>query len=217
MSVEEQRRISDLYGDLNRMDHYRLLGVSATDDAKTIKRAYFALAKEYHPDRWFRRDIGALRPKIDVIFAAMTTALETLTETDKRETYDEYLRQVLKSRIHRRQASVLEASNDWAAAAKIWARIVDQFPTEAYVHHRYAYALLHAGEDHASAVEAISRAIELDSARAEYRVTAASLYLAEGRDQTAVAELRIACELEPSRRDLAALHRALASRVPGGR
>lgn len=213
MPEATQRRITELYEKLNRMDHYRLLGVAATDDTKAIKRAYFALAKELHPDRWFRKDIGALRGKLEAIFNALTNAETTLTNAAKRAEYDAYLREVLKTRINRRQAEALEGKADWAAAAEVWARIVEQLPTDAYVQHRYARALLRSRSGYAAAIAAANRAIELDSTRAEYRITAASLNLAEGRDRTALAQLTVACEIEPDRADIAGLCAALAERV----
>ena len=217
MPEATQRRIAELYSKLDRLDHYRLLGVSATDDAKAIKRAYFALAKEHHPDRWFRKDIGALRGKVEAIFNAMTAAEATLTNARKRAEYDAYLREVLKTRINRRQAEALEAANDWAGAADVWRRIVEQLPTDAHVQHRYARALLRSRSGYDVAIAAATRAIELDSTRAEYRITAAYLNLAEGRDRSALAQLTIALEIEPDRADLVGLAAALAERLARAR
>jgi tetratricopeptide (TPR) repeat protein len=217
LNEEERTRINDLFAKLNKIDHYRLLGVAATADVKEVKRAYYALAKLYHPDRFFRKDVGALRPKIDAIFAAMTTALDTLTDVERRSAYDGYLREGLKTRITRRNAESLETKKDWAAAAENWRRVVESLPTDADAQHRYAYSLLRAKTITSIAIDAATRAIELDPARAEYRVTAASLYLAEGRDRSALAELTVACELESDRMDLAALASAIAERLDRAR
>jgi hypothetical protein len=54
------------------------------------------------------------------------------------------------------------------------------------------------------------RAIDLDSTRAEYRMTAASVHLAEGRDRK---HLAIASELASDRTDIAGLCAALTERV----
>lgn len=210
---EEQKAILDLYEKLERMDHYALLGVSATDDIKTIKRAYLAKAKEHHPDRYFRKDVGSLKPKIDAIFAALAKAEATLGKASERASYDAYLSARLKTGMLRRQAAKLESTKDFAAASEIWARVVEQLPTDAYVQHRYAYALLRAGKAFDVALAAAQRAIDLDTTRAEYRVTAASLHLAEGRDRTALTQLGIAVELVPERTDLAGFHAALSERV----
>lgn len=210
---EEQKLILDLYERLDRIDHYALLGVSATDDIKTIKRAYYTKAKEHHPDRYFRKDVGSLRPKIDAIFAALAKAEATLGSKTERLAYDAYLSERLKTRMHRRQAAALEAAKSWPQAAEIWGRIVEQLPNDAYVQHRYAYCLLRAGKSFDVAMAAAQRAIDLDSTRPDYRMTAASLHLAEGRDRTALVQLAIAVELSPDRADLAGLHAALTERV----
>jgi tetratricopeptide (TPR) repeat protein len=217
ISEDEAHRIQEFYSKLNKMDHYRLLGCAATADTKDIKRSYFALAKLYHPDRFFRKDVGALKPKIDAIFTAMTNALDTLTEADRRATYDAYLREVLKTRITRRNAEALEGRRDYVAAAEIWARVVESLPTDAYVHHRQAYALLRAGVNFDIAISAVSRAIELDPMRSEYRITAASLYIATGRDRMALGELDAACELEPDRQDYIGLRAAIGAKADAQR
>jgi DnaJ-domain-containing protein 1 len=217
LSEEEARRIAELHAKLNKIDHYRLLGVAATADLKTIKRAYFALAKLHHPDRFFRKDTGALRPKIEAIFAAMTTALDTLSDPQRRADYDAHLRDVLRTRMTRRSAEALEARGDWAGAAEIWSRVVEALSTDAYAHHRHAYALLRSRQALSAALAAAIRAIELDPGRAEYRVTAASLYVAVGRDRSAAAELAVAIELEPDRVDLAGLLAAVSERIDRAR
>jgi hypothetical protein len=213
ISSEEEKAILELYDRLERIDHYALLGVAATDDVKTIKRAYYTKAKEHHPDRYFRKEVGSLKPKIEAIFAALAKAEAVLADKTERAAYDAYLSERLKARMHRRQAAALELAKSWPQAAEIWARIVEQLPTDAYVQHRYAYSLLRAGKDLGLATAAAQRAIDLDSTRAEYRMTAASLHLAEGRDRTALGHLAIASELAPERADIAGLHAALAERV----
>jgi tetratricopeptide (TPR) repeat protein len=217
ISEEETHRIQEFYSKLNKMDHYRLLGCAATADTKDIKRAYFALAKLYHPDRFFRKDVGPLRPKIDAIFSAMTNALDALTDAERRAAYDAYLREVLKTRITRRNAEALEARRDFVAAAEIWARVVESLPTDAYVQHRQAYALLRGGANLDIAIAAATRAIELDPMRSEYRITAASLYIATGRDRMALGELDAACELEPDRQDWIGLRAAIAAKFDAQR
>lgn len=219
VTEEEHHRISDLYARLDKIDHYRLLGVEATSGAKDIKRSYYALAKLYHPDRFFRKDVGALRARLQAIFAAMTIALETLTDASRRSTYDSYLRDVLKTRMARRAAEALEAKREFAAAAEIWERVVEQLPRDPYVQHRHAYALLRGRMrgSFTAAITAVTRAIEFDPTRAEYRLTAACLYLAADRDRSALAELDVAWELEPDRTDVAGLHAAVSERISGAR
>jgi hypothetical protein len=85
------------------------------------------------------------------------------------------------------------------------------------VQHRYAYALLRAGVNLDIAIAAASRAIELDPMRSEYRITAASLYIATGRERMALGELDAACELEPDRLEYIGLRAAIGAKVDAQR
>src|SRR5262245_51135673 len=67
LSLELQRRILDFEARLDRPYH-ELLGVAPDADARSVKRAFFALSKEFHPDRYFRRNVGGLAPRLERIF-----------------------------------------------------------------------------------------------------------------------------------------------------
>ena len=64
--------------------YHELLGVGAGVDAKAIKRAYFQLSKEYHPDRYYRREIGPYAEKLDRIFRKIVEAYELLMDPTTR-------------------------------------------------------------------------------------------------------------------------------------
>jgi len=69
-------------------DHYQILGLARTTDVGDIKRAYYALAKRFHPDR-FQRDAGvALKPQIEAAFMKITQAYETLRDPKTRAAYE---------------------------------------------------------------------------------------------------------------------------------
>ncbi len=79
LSIEAQERILEFELRLGRPYH-EVLGVPADADVKAVKRAYFELSKEYHPDRYFRREIGPFAPRLERIFKRIVEAYELLSD-----------------------------------------------------------------------------------------------------------------------------------------
>lgn len=88
---EVRKRILDLYYRLDDLDHYTMLGITHEADKKGVKRAYFEAASHLHPDRYFKKNIGSFKAKVEILFARITEAHDTLVDAGKRAEYDEYL------------------------------------------------------------------------------------------------------------------------------
>jgi len=78
---EVQRRILEFEASLGRPYH-ELLGIAAGSDPKVVKRAYFKLSKEFHPDRYFRKQIGGYAERLDRIFKKVLEAHEILSDPE---------------------------------------------------------------------------------------------------------------------------------------
>lgn len=83
IDLDVQRRILDFEANLGAPYH-ELLGVARDADAKEIKRAYFKLSKEFHPDRYFRREIGSHAKRLEAIFKRILEAYELLSDPTAR-------------------------------------------------------------------------------------------------------------------------------------
>lgn len=90
LDPDHQREIFTLHAKVDTADHYELLGVDRDADKKTIKRAYMKLAAQFHPDRFFRKNLGALKGKMEVCFGKLTVAHDVLTSAQRAD-YDAYL------------------------------------------------------------------------------------------------------------------------------
>jgi molecular chaperone DnaJ len=64
-------------------DYYQILGVARDASSSAIKRAYRRLAKKYHPDLASAGSVPELQE--------LQTAYDTLTDTERRQRYDETL------------------------------------------------------------------------------------------------------------------------------
>lgn len=72
--------------------HYETLGVARDTTGDEIKRAYYALAKRFHPDRFRREADDGLHSRIEGAFARIAQAYETLKDDKSRAAYNLKLR-----------------------------------------------------------------------------------------------------------------------------
>jgi curved DNA-binding protein CbpA len=76
---------------LERLDYYRLLGVRQEARLPEIKKAFFAIAARFHPDR--NRDADeTVRDAIYGIFKRLNEAYRVLCDHEKRRAYDDGLK-----------------------------------------------------------------------------------------------------------------------------
>lgn len=88
---DKRRRILDTFYRLEELTYYELLAVEPTATKKEIKTAYYEIAAQYHPDRYFRKNLGSFKQKMELVFARVTLANDTLTRAQTRLEYDAYL------------------------------------------------------------------------------------------------------------------------------
>lgn len=72
---------------LDKLDYYRLLGIKQQARIPEIKRAFYAIAAKFHPDR--NRDADeVVRAAIYDIFKRLNEAYGVLCDFEKRQSYD---------------------------------------------------------------------------------------------------------------------------------
>jgi curved DNA-binding protein CbpA len=84
----DAQRYIELLGRMEGLDHYQMLGVPVTSPEKEIRRAYYALAKQLHPDRFTSPEMLPIKPQMEALFGRITEAYNTLTDTFARREYD---------------------------------------------------------------------------------------------------------------------------------
>lgn len=68
----------------NKRDYYEVLGVSRDADESKIKRAFWKLAKQYHPD------VNPGDKEAEAKFKEANEAYEVLSDAEKRQRYDQF-------------------------------------------------------------------------------------------------------------------------------
>ncbi len=114
---EKRRLIMEAFHRLDSLDYYELLGVHRLVDRKQVKSAYYAIAPDFHPDKFFQRNIGQFRQRIEAIFARLTLAHDVLASKQKRGEYDDYLDMLERNRALVAQVQGVDAALAQARSA----------------------------------------------------------------------------------------------------
>jgi len=91
LTLEQQRQLLDLDQRHASLDHYQLLGIEPSVDAKAIRAAYYELVRVYHPDRYFGKQLGDFEGPLTRVFGKFSEAYEVLHRAESRAEYDRYL------------------------------------------------------------------------------------------------------------------------------
>ena len=95
LAPEVRARIDEMFGvvgdDLAAPDPHRLLGIARGADRREIKRAYFKLSKEFHPERFYGKKLGGYADRLSQIFQAVKSAFDLLSDDNRRAAYEDSL------------------------------------------------------------------------------------------------------------------------------
>jgi len=135
LDVARKRKVLDTFYRLSALSHYELLGIDAGADKKAIKAAYFELVNDFHPDRYFGKNLGSFKPKLEKLFARVTEAHDVLTRQAAREDYDRYLASVRRTQALDR--TLADAGGHTGEVERVKREIQEQVQLEEKARHSY--------------------------------------------------------------------------------
>ncbi len=91
LKLDVKRQVLDTYYRLGQLTHYQVLGVEEAADKAAIKAAYCGLVGTFHTDRYYGKNLGTFKNKLEKVFGALTKAYDTLSRKRSRTDYDRYL------------------------------------------------------------------------------------------------------------------------------
>jgi curved DNA-binding protein CbpA len=111
LEQDRKRVILEAFYHLDTATHYQLLKVEPSADKRAIKNAYYEIVNVFHPDRYFGKNLGSFKPKLERVFARLTEAYDAITRPGPRAEYDAYLAALKKTREfdHKQSDSTLQA------------------------------------------------------------------------------------------------------------
>ncbi|MBI3995800.1 MAG: DnaJ domain-containing protein [Nitrospirae bacterium] len=205
-----KQRIREAYEALQHQDYYEVLGLQREATRDEIKRAYFRLAKEYHPDRHFQSGLEEFTPQFETLFRRITEAYDTLLMERKRKDYDTGLtlkkfkgpREDTGSSIAGRVQQGQQAlqRGDFKTAAYYFEGVVKVAPDKAGHHAFLAKALTQIPGRQRDAETHYKKAIELDPSGVDHYIGLGLLYKKGGMVQRAQRQFEEALVWDPTNR-----------------
>lgn len=202
-------------------DPWALLGVPRGSEPRQLKRAYFKLSKEIHPDRYYGQRLGSFAARLPSVFEAMSRAYARLTGSDRSrgselgkaeqpQTPQEYAGELFD------RACQLEISGEHLEAMKLFAAAVRVDPQPRFLR-RAASCAVASGQPR-SAMEYAKKAHSLAPSDPSAARLLATAFRAAGRLSDAEEVLVMAMALKSEndvlaaelRNDLAEVRRQLA-------
>lgn len=205
-------------------NYYDVLAIEPKASAADIKMSYFALAKRFHPDRFYKQTDDALHKRIQNAFTKIAHAYETLKNQDTRTTYDFKMRKELAQKerlaesgatgadINRQKQTDLATENfetgfnhlineNYAEALPFLARAVHLAPAVARFHAYYGKALAADETQRFKAEAEFQTAIKLDAENATFRLLLAEFFVQYNLLKRAEGELSRLLAVFPDNRD----------------
>ncbi|MHC4483535.1 MAG: J domain-containing protein, partial [Planctomycetota bacterium] len=184
---EVAAKILTMYNEHKGLGYYGVLGIKETADRTTIKRSFYNMAKEFHPDKHFHLPED-MKDKLNTVFSYITTAYTTLMNPQERSEYDS---------APKAGAGQPEASNEQLAEQRFkegmyeldrkkYEDAAQLFGVAAYLndtvpkYHYFRSIALSKDGKLKEAERAISRALKADPSKASYLAEAGHIYLALG-------------------------------------
>ena len=197
-----------------------MLGVDHKAEIAEIKRAYFSLAKVYHPDH-FHKDEPDLLRRVQNAFTQLAQAHETLKRPDSRENYDFKIRREIAEKeklkaagtydelsVQMKQATEsfergfsLLMDGDAASAQTLLARAAHFAPKNARYHAYYGKALSADEKQRHKAESEMQTALKLDPNNPTFRIILAEFFIQYNLLKRAEGELNRLLAIFPSNRE----------------
>jgi tetratricopeptide (TPR) repeat protein len=220
----------------NATNHYQVLNVPLAADASEAKRAYYSLARHFHPDRFHDLARTPIHARLEAAFARITQAHETLSNPDLKAAYDLKIsaQQRADNSAGNSRVSVkppAEPSDgadelqiaekrfqDGVAALQInqtniaiscLSAAVRMAPNKARYRAYYGRALATNEQTQRLAEAELQAAVKLDPNNPSYHLMLAGLYRSLGFSRRAIAELERVLSLDPQNAEARKLLQAL--------
>jgi curved DNA-binding protein CbpA len=196
-------KVDAIYSKVDTMKLNELLEVDEGSDEDTIKKNYYRLAREFHPDKYFAASDSTLKDKLTAIFDAVTNAYTTLKDTNKREEYfgkpvkkEESIREKSDDEFFKKGIEEFK-KGDFKAAVDSFKSATRINPNKAQYWSYLSLTLSKLPHSLKEAEDALLEAIKLEPLNGEHYANLGLLYLRAGLTKRAAGQFEKALKFDP--------------------
>jgi curved DNA-binding protein CbpA len=193
------------------VDYYHVLRVWPTAEDDAIKKAYFNMAKLFHPDVASKDGQGTKNEDDDVDFKLINEAYAVLSDPVKRREYDEELKQFgardkrwsakeadkRSAQLAFEQARTAMKHNRYDKAVVLLKSAIKYDPNTPAYHSWYGFALAALSTRLHEARDACKKALEMEFYNADYHANLGFVYQQAGLGSTAQESFQEALKWDP--------------------
>lgn len=212
--VDEQlrRKVLDDYQRVMQADYFEALGIVRQCGGSEVRRAYYKLAKEYHPDRFLGSGLSKeMSTKINEMFQYVTQAYTVLSDSKSCSDYlDELvngpkktidINQVIEAETAYQEGRTLLNIRRFTAAIKPLKRAIELSPEEPEYLTHFAWALFKATPEKADAqnqaLEVLLASRELNPSLDLTHLYLGHIYHLQGKDRQSEKSFEMAVQANP--------------------
>lgn len=207
-----RRKILADYQRVMDTNYFDALGVDRHSDSGAVRRAYYRLAKEYHPDRFLGSDLSReMSTKVNEMFQYITQAYTVLSDPTTRSDYLDELINGPKKKIDINQVIEAEAAYQeglallkvrrFEGAARVLKKAVEFSPAEPEYMTNFAWALFKSAPEKADmrnqAMEILLASRELSPGSYQTHMYLGHVYQAQGKERQAEKSFEMAVQANP--------------------
>jgi Flp pilus assembly protein TadD len=203
--AEFLERVEKLYTDHKTLGYYDALNIGRDASTDEIKRAYYTMAREYHPDRHLQFQSDEVREKLNTVFEYINEAysalmnqeqvLEASVESEESETVDQ--EQVLEASAESEELKTFDKEDVLETLTeKEQTSTEDSHKEEARMKFAEGKQVMKT-EDCAQALSIFEQVVQLDDSVAEYHYNYGLCLFKNTRLKDAEKSIRKALELDP--------------------
>lgn len=164
-------------------NYYEMLDLAFDAPLQSIKSTYFALAKNFHPDKYHQESDAALQQRIQHAFTELAKAYDTLKQTETRQVYDFKLRKFIETGTSAKKEPEYKNLNNEEKAKEDFEQ---------------GFSLL-MNENFVEALPYLTRAVQLEPRSARYHAYFGKALSADEKQRfKADAEFQTAVRMEPN-------------------